>query len=184
MRRSIFAALALLAALWAFPARGEDAWSVTAGGGVGRYTDGLGAALRVGGTWNVRVERAMKRHFELGLAYVGGANEVNGYPDPGPVLQRDGGEVSAKALAFSGRVRPFLTAGVGVARYHTRQGDPGPEVRAATVLTFPLRIGVQAHVGALRMGLGAGWEPHVLGNPVQGSSGQLIDATLSLGARF
>lgn len=181
-RVAVVVAAGLLAGVGA--ARADETWAVTAEGGVGDYTGVLGSSLRLGGVWGVRVERFALPMLQVGVAYVGGANELAGTGSSSPpVLQRDGGEISVKALLLPGRVRPYVEAGAGLARFHVRQGDPGPDLHGATSVTLPLGVGVQAYAGALRVGAGVGTE-FLSTSPSRQGGGARLDASLQIGARF
>lgn len=176
------AAAVILAA--AGEARAEDAWAVQVSGGVGRYTGALGSDLEVGGTWGVRVERNALPGVQVGVGYVGGANRFADAARQSPVLQHDGGALSVKASLGDERVQPFVEAGAGLTRFHVRQGDPNAELRGATAVSVPLGVGLQASTGIVRAGLRLGYEWLVAGDPHEGGGGQLVDASISLGARF
>ncbi len=167
-------------------ARAEAPWAVTIDGGLGQYTGALGSATKLGGVWGVRAERVLLPGLQVGLAYVGGANQVGPGTDLAqPVLQRDGGEASAKWLLLgAGGFTPYLEAGAGLARFHPRNGDPGPGVHAATTFVVPVGAGVQAGAGVLRFGAGVGGELLLGDKPVDPGGGVRLEATVHLGARF
>ncbi|MBI5549611.1 MAG: hypothetical protein HY901_37470 [Deltaproteobacteria bacterium] len=184
----VAAGLLGLGVLGAAPARAEHGdWAVSVEGGVGDYTGALGSSLNTGGTWGLRVERMATSVLQLGLAYVGSANQIAGMRNENgsrPVLQRDGGELSLKALLLEGWLRPYVEAGAGLARFHVRQGEPGPDLQSSTSLVLPLAVGVQAHAGVVRVGAGLGYETFVAGNPARRGGGQRLNGQLSLGATF
>ncbi len=180
---AVAAAVALAAG--AGPARAEEPYAVSVEGGVGQYSGSLGSALKLGGAWGVRMERLATPWLQVGLAYVGAANQVSAdVASAQPVLQRDGGEVAVKALLLGGGVRPYVEAGAGLARFHVRGGDAGPAVRSATTFTVPVGLGLQAAAGVIRVGLGVGGELLLGSSPIDGAGGVRLDAMMHLGARF
>ncbi|HEY3448532.1 MAG TPA: hypothetical protein VGK67_19405 [Myxococcales bacterium] len=190
MRRAAVVGLAFASAVAvAFEPRaaeaGEPPFAVSVEGGVGHYTGALGSSMKLGGVWGVRAEGFVSPAFEVGLAYVGGANQVGaGDAMSQPVLQRDGGEATVKAMPLEGPLRPYLEAGAGMTHFHVRGGNPGADVHGATTFTVPVALGVQANAGVLRLGAAVGGELLVGDKPVDPGGGVRLDATLNLGARF
>ncbi|NVJ08240.1 hypothetical protein HUW63_23735 [Myxococcus sp. AM001] len=158
-------------------------------GGVGDYTGGLGDLTSTGPAWGVTLNLQPTTFLGFEVGYEGSRN---GLTDSRlleqPSLVRQGGSALVKVSPpFLTTVRPFVGAGLGVSHLNIR-GPVEDLYQSDTVPEVPLAAGVEFNRGVLTAGLrttyrvllSEGWAD----GAVEDTNGGLLDASLTLGARF
>jgi opacity protein-like surface antigen len=159
-------------------------------GGVGDYTGGLGDITSTGPAWGVTVNVQPTTFLGFELGYEGSQNGVDDLrllEDPS--LVRQGGSALLKVSPpFLTTIRPFVGAGLGMSYVDVR-GQAADLYESDTMQEVPLAAGVEFNSGALTAGfrttyrvlLNEGWAQENLDPDAEGG---LLDASLTLGARF
>lgn len=159
-------------------------------GGVGNYTGGLGDFTSTGPAWGVTLNVQPTTFLGFELGYEGSQNGVDDVRLlESPSLVRQGGSALLKVSPpFLTTIRPFVGAGLGVSYVDVR-GQAADLYGSDTMQEVPLAAGVEFNSGALTAGfrttyrvlLNEGWAADL---PPDTSEGGLLDASLTLGARF
>ncbi|HZI12722.1 MAG TPA: outer membrane beta-barrel protein [Myxococcus sp.] len=158
-------------------------------GGVGDYTGGLGDVTSTGPAWGVTLNVQPTTFIGFELGYEGsqnGVDDVRLLEEPSVV--RQGGSALLKlSPPFMTKVRPFVGAGVGMSYVDVR-GQGADLYDSDTMQEVPLAAGVEFNSGGLTAGFRTTYR--VLFNEgfaeqagVEDEGG-LLDASLTLGARF
>ncbi|MCP3145167.1 hypothetical protein [Pyxidicoccus xibeiensis] len=160
-------------------------------GGVGDYTGGLGDVTSTGPAWGVTLNVQPTTFLGFELGYEGsqnGLDDVRLLEEPS--LVRQGGSALLKlSPPFLTAIRPFVGAGLGISYVDVR-GAAADLYGSDTMQEVPLAAGVEFNSGALTAGFRTTYR--VLLNegfaevPVDADDddGGLLDASLTLGARF
>ena len=159
-------------------------------GGLGDYTGNLGALTSTGPAWGVTLNVQPTTFLGFEVGYEGSRN---GLTDSrlleNPALVRQGGSALVKVSPpFLTAVRPFVGAGLGVTHFDIRGSVLDNLYQSDTVPEVPLAAGIEFNRGALTAGLrttyrvllSEGWAD----GAVEDAGGGLLDASLTLGARF
>ncbi|MBZ4417677.1 outer membrane beta-barrel protein [Myxococcus sp. RHSTA-1-4] len=159
-------------------------------GGVGDYTGSLGDFTSTGPAWGVTLNVQPTTFIGFELGYEGSQNGVEDFRLlEEPSLVRQGGSALLKlSPPFLTAVRPFVGAGLGLS-YVDVQGQAADLYDSDTMQEVPLAAGVEFNSGALTAGfrttyrvlLSEDWAQNV---PDDDANAGLLDATLTLGARF
>jgi opacity protein-like surface antigen len=159
-------------------------------GGVGDYTGGLGDITSTGPAWGVTVNVQPTTFLGFELGYEGSQNGVDDLRLlENPSLVRQGGSALLKVSPpFLTTIRPFVGAGLGMSYVDVR-GQAADLYESDTMQEVPLAAGVEFNSGALTAGfrttyrvlLNEGWAQENLDPDTEGG---LLDASLTLGARF
>ena len=159
-------------------------------GGVGDYTGGLGDFTSTGPAWGVTLNVQPTTFLGFELGYEGSQNGVEDVRLlEEPSLVRQGGSALLKVSPpFLTSIRPFVGAGLGVSYVDVR-GQAADLYGSDTMQEVPLAAGVEFNSGALTAGfrttyrvlINEGWAEEL---PPDDSEGGLLDASLTLGARF
>ena len=159
-------------------------------GGVGDYTGGLGDFTSTGPAWGVTLNAQPTTFLGFELGYEGSQNGVEDVRLlEEPSLVRQGGSALLKVSPpFLTSIRPFVGAGLGVSYVDVR-GQAADLYGSDTMQEVPLAAGVEFNSGALTAGfrttyrvlINEGWAEEL---PPDDSEGGLLDASLTLGARF
>ncbi|AEI68159.1 hypothetical protein [Corallococcus macrosporus] len=158
-------------------------------GGVGDYTGGLGDLTSTGPAWGVTLNVQPTTFLGFELGYEGSRNGItDGRLLEQPALIRQGGSALLKVSPpFLTAIRPFVGAGLGVS-FMDVSGPAESLYASDTMPEVPLAAGVEFNRGALTAGirttyrvlLSEGWAD----GAVEDTNGGLLDASLTLGARF
>ncbi|NMO15226.1 outer membrane beta-barrel protein [Pyxidicoccus fallax] len=159
-------------------------------GGVGDYTGGLGDLTDTGPAWGVTLNVQPTTFLGFELGYEG---SQNGIEDTrlleGPSLVRQGGSALLKVSPpFLTAVRPFVGAGLGISYVDVR-GQGADFYGSDTMQEVPLAAGIEFNSGALTAGFRTTYrvllsEDWAQDTPDVDTDGGLLDASLTLGARF
>ncbi|WP_426753105.1 hypothetical protein [Myxococcus sp. Y35] len=159
-------------------------------GGVGDYTGDLGDLTSTGPAWGVTLNVQPTTFLGFELGYEGSRNGItDSRLLDTPSLVRQGGSALVKVSPpFLTAIRPFVGAGLGVTYVDVRGGVLDDLYQSDTVPEVPLAAGVEFNRGALTAGirttyrvlLSEGWAD----GAVNDADGGLLDASLTLGARF
>ncbi|MFP2929534.1 hypothetical protein ACLESO_30910 [Pyxidicoccus sp. 3LG] len=160
-------------------------------GGVGDYTGGLGDVTETGPAWGLTLNVQPTTFLGFELGYEGsqnGLDDVRLLEDPSIV--RQGGSALLKVSPpFLTSIRPFVGAGLGISYVDVR-GAAADLYGSDTMQEVPLAAGVEFNSGSLTAGIRTTYrvllnegfaEDALLGDD---NDGGLLDASLTLGARF
>jgi hypothetical protein len=159
-------------------------------GGVGDYTGGLGEVTSTGPAWGVTLNVQPTTFLGFELGYEGSQNGVDDIRLlEEPSLVRQGGSALLKVSPpFLTAVRPFVGAGLGLSYVDVR-GQAADLYDSDTMQEVPLAAGIEFNSGALTAGfrttyrvlLSEDWAEDARPDA---DAGGLLDASLTLGARF
>lgn len=159
-------------------------------GGVGDYTGGLGELTSTGPAWGVTLNVQPTTFLGLELGYEGSQNGVEDVRLlEEPSLVRQGGSALLKVSPpFLTAVRPFVGAGLGLSYVDVR-GQAADLYDSDTMQEVPLAAGIEFNSGAITAGfrttyrvlLSEDWAEDARPDT---DAGGLLDASLTLGARF
>jgi opacity protein-like surface antigen len=158
-------------------------------GGVGDYTGGLGDLTSTGPAWGLTLNVQPTTFLGFELGYEGSQNGVSDIRLlEEPSLVRQGGSALLKVSPpFLTSIRPFVGAGLGMSYVDVR-GAGADLYESDTMQEVPLAAGIEFNSGGLTAGfrttyrvlLNEDWAA----DPVDDGEGGLLDASLTLGARF
>jgi opacity protein-like surface antigen len=159
-------------------------------GGVGDYTGDLGNLANTGPTWGLTLNVQPTTYLGLEVGYEGSQNKVddNRLLEE-PSLVRNGGSALVKVSPpLLTAVRPFVGAGLGISYVDVRGRGAGL-YDSDLMEEVPLVAGVEFNSGALTAGVRGTYrilvdEGFAENATVENPSGGLLDASLTLGARF
>lgn len=198
VRRGIRAgalALALAAAGSAAAQERRDAGkrgdvNVVLRGGVGDYTGGLGDLTSTGPAWGVTLNVQPTTFIGFELGYEGSQNGVDDVRllDEPSVVRQGGSALLKLSPPFMTAVRPFVGAGLGMSYVDVR-GQGADLYESDTMQEVPLAAGVEFNSGAITAGFRTTYRVLVNEDFAQQAAtdeneGGLLDASLTLGARF
>ncbi|MFP2907847.1 hypothetical protein ACLESD_22925 [Pyxidicoccus sp. 3LFB2] len=160
-------------------------------GGVGDYTGGLGDITATGPAWGLTLNVQPTTFLGFELGYEGSQNGVEDVRLlEGPSLVRQGGSALLKVSPpFLTAIRPFVGAGLGMSYVDVRGGAGAGLYDSDTMQEVPLAAGIEFNSGGLTAGfrttyrvlLNEGWVEDPIADEDEGG---LLDASLTLGARF
>lgn len=158
-------------------------------GGVGDYTGGLGDLTSTGPAWGLTLNVQPTTFLGFELGYEGSQNGINDIRLlEEPSIVRQGGTALLKVSPpFLTAIRPFVGAGLGMSYVDVR-GAGADLYESDTMQEVPLAAGIEFNSGGLTAGfrttyrvlLNEDWAT----DPVDEDEGGLLDASLTLGARF
>lgn len=158
-------------------------------GGLGDYTGGLGDLTSTGPAWGLTLNVQPTTFLGFELGYEGsqnGLNDVRLLEEPS--LVRQGGSALLKVSPpFLTAVRPFVGAGLGLSYVDVR--GPAADLYASdTMQEVPVAAGVEFNSGGLTAGIRATYRfllnEDWAADALDDNDGGLMDASLTLGARF
>jgi len=158
-------------------------------GGVGDYTGGLGELTSTGPAWGVTLNVQPTTFIGFELGYEGSQNGVDDVRLlEEPSLVRQGGSALLKlSPPFLTAVRPFVGAGLGMSYVDVR-GQAADLYESDTMQEVPLAAGVEFNSGALTAGFRTTYRVLINEGFAEQAGvddeGGLLDASLTLGARF
>ena len=160
-------------------------------GGLGDYTGGLGDLTSTGPAWGLTLNVQPTTFLGFELGYEGSQNGVDDVRLlEEPSLVRQGGSALLKVSPpFLTAIRPFVGAGLGLSYVDVRGNTGAGLYGSDTMQEVPLAAGIEFNSGGLTAGfrttyrvlLNEGWAEEAL---VEEDEGGLLDASLTLGARF
>jgi len=160
-------------------------------GGLGDYTGGLGDLTSTGPAWGLTLNVQPTTFIGFELGYEGSQNGVDDVRLlEEPSLVRQGGSALLKVSPpFLTAIRPFVGAGLGLSYVDVRGNTGAGLYGSDTMQEVPLAAGIEFNSGGLTAGfrttyrvlLNEGWAEEAL---VEEDEGGLLDASLTLGARF
>ncbi|MCP3098615.1 hypothetical protein LZ198_06965 [Myxococcus sp. K15C18031901] len=160
-------------------------------GGLGDYTGNLGDFTDTGPSWGLTLNVQPTTFLGIELGYEGSRNGIadDRLLGDGPALVRQGGSALVKlSPPLLTAVRPFVGAGLGISYVDVRGAGEGLWA-SDTMQELPLAAGLEFNSGALTAGVRATWrlllnDGFADGALDEDTDGGLLDASLTLGARF
>ncbi|QSQ24992.1 hypothetical protein JY651_08695 [Pyxidicoccus parkwayensis] len=157
-------------------------------GGVGDYTGDLGDLTSTGPAWGLTLNVQPTTFLGIEVGYEGSRNSISDARLlEEPALLRQGGSALVKVSPpFLTAIRPFVGAGLGLSYVDVR-GQGADLYASDTMEEVPLAAGVEFNSGALTAGLRATYRVLLsedFTSTPEADSGGLLDASLTLGARF
>jgi opacity protein-like surface antigen len=184
---------ALLLSTSALAAENQDQGDVnlTLRGGLADFTGDLAAVTRVGPSWGAALILQPTNVLGLEIAYEGSRNELDDARLASfSAITRHGASALLKiAPPFLERIKPFVGAGLGASRVGVADSAQGL-YRSDIMEEIPLVAGLELNSGALTAGLRGTYRyllDEAFAQPSQevgNREGGLMDASLTLGARF
>ncbi|RKH06125.1 hypothetical protein D7Y13_31280 [Corallococcus praedator] len=158
-------------------------------GGVGDYTGDLGDLSSTGPLWGLTLNVQPTTFLGLEVGYEGSQNKVSDTRlFDGPSLVRNGGSALIKVSPpFLTAVRPFAGVGLGLSYVDVRGAGAGL-YDSDMMEEVPLAVGLEFNTGGLTAGVRGTYrvliDQDFADVAANDNGGGLMDASLTLGARF
>lgn len=159
-------------------------------GGIGDYTGDLGDLASTGPLWGLTLNLQPTTFLGFEVGYEGSQNKLSdGRLLNGPSLVRNGGSALVKVSPpFLTAVRPFAGVGLGVSYVDVRGAGAGL-YDSDLMEEVPLAVGLEFNTGGLTAGVRGTYrllidQDFANVTSADDNGGGLMDASLTLGARF
>ncbi|MBN8471932.1 outer membrane beta-barrel protein [Corallococcus exiguus] len=159
-------------------------------GGIGDYTGDLGDLASTGPLWGLTLNLQPTTFLGFEVGYEGSQNKVSDSRlFDTPSLVRNGGSALVKVSPpFLTAVRPFAGVGLGLSYVDVRGAGAGL-YDSDLMEEVPLAVGLEFNTGGLTAGVRGTYrilidQDFADATSTDGAGGGLMDASLTLGARF
>ncbi|NBC45199.1 outer membrane beta-barrel protein [Corallococcus exiguus] len=159
-------------------------------GGIGDYTGDLGDVASTGPLWGLTLNLQPTTFLGFEVGYEGSQNKVSDSRlFDAPSLVRNGGSALVKVSPpFLTAVRPFAGVGLGLSYVDVRGAGAGL-YDSDLMEEVPLAVGLEFNTGGLTAGVRGTYrilidQDFADATSTDGVGGGLMDASLTLGARF
>ncbi|NPC71444.1 hypothetical protein D7Y27_23280 [Corallococcus sp. AB004] len=159
-------------------------------GGIGDYTGDLGDVASTGPLWGLTLNLQPTTFLGFEVGYEGSQNKVSDSRlFDAPSLVRNGGSALVKVSPpFLTAVRPFAGVGLGLSYVDVRGAGAGL-YDSDLMEEVPLAVGLEFNTGGLTAGVRGTYrilidQDFAGATSTDGVGGGLMDASLTLGARF